>query len=200
MDFEAASAAELMFKLFCFTLDLSFSVCSQVLSLFLLINIDQNSAIYFTLSFSHKNDSSYSVSSFTTISLCLSLSLSTYFNLPFTFISSFSFLNLTLYEMGLFYLTLSVYISIDAWFVLSLSFHHHLLVPDSFFLHLFRYLCAWEETDINKSRPSIGVELRGQVSVFLCFYTISTSLSLSLSPLPWLLYLFKLRSCMGRLS
>ena len=61
------------------------------------------------------------ISSFTTISLCLSLSLSTYFNLPFTFISSFSFLNLTMYGMGLFHLTLSVYISIYACFVLSLS-------------------------------------------------------------------------------
>ena len=194
MDFEAASVAELMFKLFCFTLDLSFSVCSQVLSFF--VSPYCSNSILLSLSLTRMTHLTLFLLSPPSLSVSLSLSL---YLFQFTFYlyiiilfsqsnivrdGSISFNSFSLHQ----YLCLFC----------SLSFHHHLLVPDSFFLHLFRYLCAWEETDINKSRPSIGVELRGQVSVFLCFYSIS--LSLSLSTLHWLLYLFKLRSCMGRLS
>ena len=90
--------------------------------LFLLINNDQILlSVLLFLSLTRMTHLTLFLLSPPSLSLSACLSLSTYFSLPFTFISSFFFLYLTLYEMGLFHLTLSVYISIYACFVLSLS-------------------------------------------------------------------------------
>jgi hypothetical protein len=53
-----------------------------------------------------------------------------------------------------------------SFFLFTILLHDAVLHGNPLSLHLFWYLCAWKETVINKSRQSIGAELRGQVTVF----------------------------------